>query len=503
MNQTENINKEPEKIDEIKIKIYLSDFLKGIKKFWWLCVALAVAAGGFKLTVGYLNFKPSYTTSAICTVSTQNSSATIGGISVYSFYYDSSTASQIAKTFPHIMSSNILQDAICEDLGIPALPAALSVSCVSDSNMITITSTGSDPKKAYDVLMSAIKNFPDAAKYVVGNIRLTVISDAFIPAKPSNSNSFVKAAIKWALIGFALGLAWIVFYVFQRSTVRTKNDLKAELNIEAVGTVPQVSFKKHSKQVNQSVLVTNPKIGSGFLESVRVMRNTFVNSLEPHEKVVMVTSTAPGEGKTTVITNLALSLADCGKNVLLVDADIRNPSVAPLLGIDPEQIEISEETELYSISRLEDFKISYMSFKDSDEANSSRMNTESIKKAFDSVREKYDLVLVDTPPCGLISDSLFIAQASDAALYVVLQDTVRVSKIRSGLDNLMSSNIRIIGGVLNGALSGITGYGYNYGYGYGYGKYGYGGYKYGKYGYGYGKYGYGYGSKRTKKKDND
>ncbi len=496
MNQTENMNKESWKIDDTKIKIYLSDFFKGIKKFWWLCVALAVAAGGIKLAVGYLNFTPSYTTSAICTVSTENSSATVGGISVYSFYYDSSTASQIAKTFPHIMSSNILQDAICEDLGITVLPAALSVSCVSDSNMITITSTGSDPKKAYDVLMSAIKNFPDAAKYVVGNIRLTVISDAFIPSKPSNSNSFVKAAVKWALIGFALGLAWIVLYVLQRSTVRTKNDLKYELNIEAVGTVPQVSFKKHSKQVDQSVLLTNPKIGSGFLESVRVMRNTFVNSLEPQEKVVMVTSTAPGEGKTTVITNLAISLADCGKNVLLVDADIRNPSVAPLLGIDPGQIEISEETELYSISRLEEFNISYMFFKNPDEANSSRMNTERIKEAFDSVREKYDLVLVDTPPCGLISDSLFIAQASDAALYVVLQDTVRVSKIRSGLDNLMSSNVRIIGGILNGALSGITGYGYNYGYGYGYGKYGYGGYKYGKYGYGYGR-------KSRKKKDND
>ena len=129
------------------------------------------------------------------------------------------------------------------------------------------------------------------------------------------------------------------------------------------------------------------------------------------------------------------------------------------------------------------------------------MNAEHIRKAFDSVREKYDYILVDTPPCGLISDALFIAQASDAALYVVLQDSVRVSKIRSGLDNLMSSNIRVIGGILNGALSGITGYGYNYGYGYGYGKYGYGGYKYGTYGYGYGKYGYG--NKRKKKKDND
>lgn len=495
MNQTENKNSIPEKIDELKIRIYLSDFFKGIKKFWWVCVVLALLAGGFKLITGYFNFVPVYTTSATFTVSTQNSSSTIGGMSVYSFYYDSSTASQIAKTFPYIMSSNILQDAVCEDLGIAAMPASLSAACVSDSNMITMTARGADPKKTYDVLISAIKNLPEAAKYVVGNIKLTPISDPYIPSQPSNGTAYIKTAIKWALIGFAIGAAWIVFYVIQRNTVRTKKDIKTQLNIEAVGTIPQVSFKKQTKNINQSVLLTNPKIGSGFLESVRVMRNTFVNSLEPNEKVIMVTSTAPGEGKTTVITNLALSLADCGKNVLLVDADILNPSVAPLLGISPERSENSEQTEDYAITRLDEFKISFMSFNSLEEVHGKkRMNGERIKGIFDSVREKYDYVLVDTPPCGLISDSLFIAQASDAAVYVILQDTVRISKIRSGLDNIMSANVRIIGGVLNGALSGITGYGYNYGYGYG-------GYKsYGKYGYGYG---YGYGKNRRQKKEND
>ncbi|MDO4495663.1 MAG: P-loop NTPase [Clostridiaceae bacterium] len=496
MSQNESKNSIPEMIDDFKIKIYLSDFLKGIKKFWWLCVALAVIAGGFKLTVGYFNFVPVYTTSATFTVSTQSSSQTIGGVSVYSFFYDSSTASQIAKTFPYIMSSNILQDAICEDLGISAMPASLSASCVSDSNMITITARGVDPKKTYDVLVSAIKNLPEAAKFVVGNIRLTAISDPFIPANPSNSSAYVKEAIKWAIIGFGIGAAWIIFYVFLRSTVKTKKDIKTQLNMESVGTVPQVSFKKQTKQINQSVLLTNPKIGSGFLESVRVMRNTFVNSLKPNEKVIMVTSTAPGEGKTTVITNLALSLADCGKNVLLVDADIHNPSVAPLLGIDPEQTEYYEKSEDYAITRLDEFKISFMAFKSIEEAHGKgRMNAERIKDIFDSVRDKYDYILIDTPPCGLISDSMFIAQASDAALYVILQDTVRVTKIRSGLDNIMSANVRVIGCVLNGALSGITGYGYNYGYGYG-------GYRsYGKYsGYGYG---YGYGRKHRQKKEND
>lgn len=477
MNQTENKKNTPEKIDELRIGIYFCDFLKGIKRFWWLCIALAVMAGGFKLAVGYFNFVPIYKASSTLTVSTQSASQTIGGVSVYSFLYDSSTASQIEKTFPYLMSSNILQEAICEDLGVSYLSASLSVSCVTDSNMITISAAGADPQKTYNILISAINNLPDAAKYIIGNIKLTVISEPSVPMAPSNSLSYVKAAIKWAAMGFLFGIICIALYALLRNTVKTKKDIKNQLNMDCIAAIPQVSFKKQTVQANQSVLLTNPKIESGFLESVRVMRNTFIHSLKTNEKVIMVTSTAPGEGKTTVITNLALSLADCGKKVLLVDADVHNLSVTQLLGIDLEQLEKFDKTEDYTVAYLDEYKISVMTFNSIEEAPGKvRMNAEKIKEIFDSVREKYDYILVDTPPCGLISDSLFIAQASDAALYAILQDTVRVSKIRSGLDNIMSANIRIIGCVLNGVLPEIIGYGYGYGYGYGR-----------KYGYGYGK----------------
>ena len=203
-----------------------------------------------------------------------------------------------------------------------------------------------------------------------------------------------------------------------------------------------------------------------------------MNSLSEDEKVVLVTSTAPSEGKTTIITNIALSMAKRNKKVLLVDADLRNPSVAPLLDINVEEIEYQVVSDKYEIAYLKKYDISVLRFVFSQQEKDGSVSTAFAKSVFDEVRNQFDYIFVDTPPCGLVSDALFIAQAADAAIYVIYQDVVGVSKIRSSLNNLLSTDVRVVGCVLNGAIGASNGYGYGYkkyGYGYGYKKYGYGG----------------------------
>lgn len=484
MSQTDTNSKDNKAyVNERKITVYPSDFIKGIKKLWWTCILLAVLAGGGMFFNSYRSYTPKYTVSATFTVSTQNSSASIGGISVYSFYYDSTTAAQLASTFPYLLNSNLLSDMICEDMGITSIPVKMNASAVAGSNMFTLSVTGRDPQLTYDILQSVIKNYPSVAKYVVGNIKLTMITTPTVPTKPSNSSGYVTDGIKGTAIGFAAGLALIVIYALSRKTVRTKEDVRNELNCEYIGTIPQVRFKKHKVQTDCSVLFTNDKAGAGFLESVRVLRNTFTHALGGKDKIIMVTSTAPGEGKTTVLTNLAISLADYDKKVLLIDGDLRNPSVAKLLGLNLDELNWHTETEKYKITDLGEYNISFMSIDNSDLKKQRFINSGDIKSIFDSVRNSYDYIFVDAPPCGLVSDALYIAQEADAAFYVIYQDAVRIGKIRSGLDGLMSTNVKIIGCVINGAGSGIAGYGHSYGYG----SYGYGHYGYGHYGYG-GKY---------------
>lgn len=467
--------------------VYMSDILKGLSKFWWVCVALAVLIGGIVFAKSYLDFKPSYRSTAVFTINTQDSTLAQGGISSYSFYYDSATASQLSDIFPYILDSSYLKDAICDDMGTAFVPASLSASSVEDSNMFTLESVSGNPETAYNVLLSAMKNYPDVARYVIGDVNFSIITEPEIASSPFNKSDYQKNTVIGVFIGFVLGLLFIFIYALARRTIRTDDDIKKELKIKNLGAIPKVELKKHKKDVNKSILISNENIGEGFYDSLRVARNTLLNNLGSDEKVIMVTSTAPEEGKTTVLSNLALSISNMSKKVLIVDADLRNPSINETLKIGGTDGAENEPGKDYSISKFTD-NVSVLNF--NTENFFSIIDQSELRKFFSEIKEGYDYVLVDTPPCGLVSDSLIIAQAVDAVVYVVLQDTVRISKIQSSIDDLLSSDVKITGCILNAAESGLSGYGRYYGYGY----YRYGRYGYGRYGYGhYGKHHYGYG----------
>ena len=463
-----------------KIRIYLSDFWKSFLRFWWLVVAFTVMAGGFGFVKSYRSFRPKYTVTATFTISTQNSTTSIGGVSVYSFFYDSTTATQLADTFPYLLNSNLMQDAVCEKLGLSWIPATISATSVPGSNLFTVTAVGRDPQQTYDCLQAVLDCYPDVAKYVVGSTRFVMITPPEVPTAPSNKADYIRDAGKMAALGLGFGLVFVVLSALLRKTVRTAEDVETQMHMSCLGTLPRVTFKKSVPYEDRSILINNPKLSSSYPESLRLLQNTLINKTGGDTKVIIVTSTAPGEGKTTVAANITALLGDYGHKILLVDGDTRNPSVAPLLRADIEKTKAVFENDRYKIAELESPRIHFLDFKEDENGRKRRIGTDEMRRLIESVRGDYEYIIVDTPPCGLVSDTLFVSQAADAAIYVVMQDTVRVSRILSGVDNLLSADVPVLGCVLNGVQSGLSGYGYGYGgYGYGYKKYG----KYGRYGY--------------------
>ena len=119
-------------VAEKDITLYLSDFWRGFLKFWWIGVLMGLLLGSVSFYKSYIQYVPVYKSSATFTVHMENDTLTgDGGMSAYSFFYDRTTADQLAIVFPYVMDSNILQERVCRDMNVSVMPASVSVSCVA------------------------------------------------------------------------------------------------------------------------------------------------------------------------------------------------------------------------------------------------------------------------------------------------------------------------------------------------------------------------------------
>ncbi len=140
----------------IDLSVLLRDFIRGVGKFWWLIMVLALIGAVIAYTRAAGTYYPMYRSEATFTVTTNTSDSTETSSSDYNFYYDSATADQLALTFPYILSSDLLTDAMEEDLGVESINGSVSATVIPNSNMITMYAISSDPETAKAILESAI-----------------------------------------------------------------------------------------------------------------------------------------------------------------------------------------------------------------------------------------------------------------------------------------------------------------------------------------------------------
>ena len=151
-----------------------------------------------------------------------------------------------------------------------------------------------------------------------------------------------------------------------------------------------------------------------------------------------------------------------------------------------------EDNKLYRIEAIESLGFDLLTFKSKVGSMQKLIRNAEIKRKFDAIRDEYDIVFVDTPPCGIISDASVISQLADSIIYVIREDAVIQKTIRSGISSMLETEAKFLGCILNGAASGLGGYGGYYRYNGYYKSYRYSGYSYSN--------SYGYGYKRKKKK---
>lgn len=476
----------------VEIKVLLGDIWRGVIKFGWIALALAVLFAGVQFYRSYVRYTPVYKVTATFTVHTENKVLSgEDGVKAYSFYYDRESADRLTTVFPHIIGNKLLQQQVCEDLGVDSMPASVSATGVQGTNMMTLTATGSDPQLTYDALLSVIENYSSVADYIIGRTKLVMINEPVIPEKPSNTTAWVSSVMSAALIGLVLGMGWILIYAILRKTIRTKEDIRNVLNQHCVGILPQVVFKKYRREINKNIILTNQLVGTEFLESLRLLRGSIQSLLSDGKKSVMITSTAPSEGKTVVSVNLASIFARDEKKVLLIDADLRDSGIQEVIEAEKPEKERVEENEYFYIELIRPLGFYLLTFKEEVDSIQKIIRNDFLKEKLNEFSEKYDLIFVDTPPCGVISDASIIARVVETVIYVIRQDAVLQASIRAGINSMLETDAKFLGCILNGTVGGFGGYGSYYKYAGYYRYYNYSA-KYGyssRYGYS-SKYGY-------------
>jgi capsular exopolysaccharide synthesis family protein len=470
------INEEFEKIDLFRV---FRKFLPYLRRFWILAVILAIFNGATTFYSLQRSYRPMYKCEAMFSVAINYEGSS--DISSYRYNYDKTAAEQVANSFPHILSSDIMNELIRQELGTPYINGSISAAAVPGTNFFQMTVTSGDPEAAYRVLLAAIETYPQVSQHVIGNILLNLVRDPVPPTTPYTTFTWHKQVAVAAFSGAVLGLGIVLAMALMRRTVLSTDELKKVISLSCLARVPNVKVKQRKNSALPSLLISNQLMDPGFCESFRLLRLKLMRRLKEDDKVIMFTSSLPSEGKSSLTVNTALSLAKDGKKVLLIDADLRHPSVKSLLNISKPSTGLGDYLldglDAVSFTRYENTKLFLFAGDISLQDPSKLLQHDKLHQLIQSLRPMFDYVILDTPPCGMMADASVFAQHADKVVYVIREDYASPHQICEGVQSISSTGADICGYVFNRTSANHTS---RYGYGYGYGRYGYGS----RYGYG-------------------
>lgn len=342
-------------------------------------------------------------------------------------------------------------------------------------------------EKLYEFLLEKRANTMIAKAGIIPTTKVIERARSLGVVRPDRMKILYTFLVGGLLLSMVVVFIRVLFY----DRVENADQLRAATSLPVFGEI----IASEKAEENYVVVDSDPK--SAITESFRTVRtNLEYLPASSQGKVVMVTSYRPNEGKTFCSVNLSAILAKAGKKVLLLELDLHKPKVGANMGMTAQQgltnILVGKILvgECVQPTQIENFNV-ILSGPTPPNA-SELVLSKHLAELFEWGRTRFDYVIVDTPPVGLITDALLMMRHVDATLFVINTRFANKDHIRNAVETAHASTTKNFGFILNGVRMKKSRYYYNTNYGYGY-RYAYG------YGSGYG-YGYGYGQGRRKKK---
>ncbi|NYF97380.1 polysaccharide biosynthesis tyrosine autokinase [Janibacter cremeus] len=447
----------------------LQDYLKIVRKRWITIVITTLVVVG--LAAGWTALQTKQYTS-----STQFFVSVSGSDDTSALQQGSTFTQQRVKSYAQLLTTpralGPVLDELGEDTPTKDLAEQITVTTPPDTVLLEVSVTDSDPGHAQDIATAIGETFPTVISEVESpegekkgsQIKVTLVEPASTNSTPTSPVPARNLALGLVL-GLLLGLGLAMLRHLLDTTVRTDDD------VEEVTEQPIIGAVHFDPRAGKEPLIVQSDPSSPRSEAFRAVRTNlmFVDAAN-HPRTMLITSSIPGEGKSTTIANLALTLAQSGSRVCLVEADLRRPRLLEYLGLEGsagltdvliERAEIDDVLQPYGADRLDVIGAGAIPPNPSELLASDPMS-----HVLAQLSVRYDYVLIDTPPVLPVTDAVVLSTKVDGVILLVGTTIVRKEQLESTLESLGAVDNTLLGLVLNRvghASSGGYGSGY-YGY---------------------------------------
>ena len=430
--------------------------LLDVLKNWVYILLGALAAAMIVYVAVNVKYEPKYTSTTTFIVSTKERSS--------EYTTTPYTTDKMAQMLEKILQSHKMEELLCEELEVEEVKAQIKAESVEGTNMLVLSVTADNSREAFDTIKAILNNYSKVSFYAIGDSVLDILVEPEIPFAPDNALDVAGPVKKAFLLGALVCAALFALLSYLIDTVKVESAIERKLDAKSLG---QIKFERKSKSIKDyfkhnkaAVLVDNPLTGFAFIEDYKKLASKIEYKIHKDtSRVIVVTSVSENEGKSTVAANLAITYAEQGKRVVLLDGDIRRPSQFLIFGLD-----VKEENEFGEFLKGADNKddimmkgsrkgLYFLGGKNCYASSTEMLQSERLEKVLNFIKQKADYVIIDTPPAGVLADAHTFAKYADGVLLVAKQNFMLAEDINEIIDDLRDNQAKLLGVVLNGVRS--------------------------------------------------
>ncbi len=429
-----------------------------VRSLWAIVLAALIALMGIQVVEKSI-YTPTYTSTAVLVVRSR-----VGTSGTFS----SLTAStEMANIFTEVFKQNSIKKLAAENLGLEKFNGTITTSLTDSTNLLNVSVKADDPELAFMLLTSILEIYPEVTEAVFTDSVIDVVSEPKMPTTPSNSRLMVYRR-HIILLAMLLEAGLIVLCSLFRGTVKEERGFTEKIDSKLLGTIsheqPHLSKKERFKKRKRALLINDAYSSLRFTEDYQKLCTKIEHiHRNQQKKSFVISSVAENEGKSTVATNVALTLSDRGYNVVLLDLDVHKPSIYKIFDFTDE-IEtdftdvLSNKIEIgnFKFYRYRKTSLTIAFNKHGHENSEIFINNQIVESTLNALREKTDFVIIDTPPLTVSADAVSISEAADATVLVVRTDCVPVEDINEAILNISETGGKFEGCILNNVYKPFT-----------------------------------------------